>query len=287
MMFSMTAFARSQGDHARFHLVWELRSVNHRYLETQFRLPDAFRNLEQSLRDTARRHLRRGKLDATLRFDRAAREGAFEINRPLLLQLLASLEQVRRDAPDIGSISPVELMKWPGVLQDASAEDDALLRKAGELFEQALGDLISARQREGAAIHTTVEDRLKAIDSHLSALRTLADQASRDLLQKLRGRINELAVEVDPLRLEQEVALIAQRGDVAEEIDRLGIHVEECRRALCSNDPQGRRLDFLTQEMNRETNTLGAKSSHAEVSQRVVDLKVIVEQIREQVQNIE
>jgi uncharacterized protein (TIGR00255 family) len=287
MMLSMTAFARSQGDHARFHLVWELRSVNHRYLETQFRLPDAFRNLEQNLRDTARRHLRRGKLDATLRFDRAVREGAFEINRSLLLQLLASLEQVRRDAPDIGSISPVDLMKWPGVLQDASAEDDALLRKAGELFEQALGDLISARQREGAAIRVTIEDRLAAIDVHLSVLRQLTEQASRDLLQKLRARVAELAVEVDASRLEQEVALLAQRGDVAEEIDRLGIHVEECRRALRSNDPQGRRLDFLTQEMNRETNTLGAKSSHAEVSQRVVDLKVIVEQIREQVQNIE
>ncbi len=283
----MTAFARTQGDHARFHLVWELRSVNHRYLETQFRLPDAFRNLEQSLRDTARHHLRRGKLDATLRYDRALREGAFEINRPLLLQLLASLEQVRRDAPDIGSVSPVELMKWPGVLQDANAEDEALLRKASELFEQALGELFQSRQREGAAIRSTVEDRLRAIDQHLVSLRVLTEHASRDLLQKIRDRVAELAVDVEPARLDQEIALLAQRGDVAEELDRLGIHVEECRRALRSNEPLGRRLDFLTQEMNRETNTLGAKSNHAEVSQRVVDLKVIVEQIREQVQNIE
>ncbi len=286
-MQSMTAFARTQGDHARFHLVWELRSVNHRYLETQFRLPDAFRNLEQSLRDTARHHLRRGKLDATLRYDRALREGAFEINRPLLLQLLASLEQVRRDAPDIGSVSPVELMKWPGVLQDANAEDEALLRKASELFEQALGELFQSRQREGAAIRSTVEDRLRAIDQHLVSLRVLTEHASRDLLQKIRDRVAELAVDVEPARLDQEIALLAQRGDVAEELDRLGIHVEECRRALRSNEPLGRRLDFLTQEMNRETNTLGAKSNHAEVSQRVVDLKVIVEQIREQVQNIE
>ena len=286
-MQSMTAFARAQGDHARFHLVWELRTVNHRYLETQFRLPDAFRNLEQGLRDTARRHLRRGKLDATLRYDRSVREGAFEINRPLLLQLLASLEQVRRDVPDIGGVSPVDLMKWPGVLQDASAEDEALLHKAGELFEQALGELLQSRQREGDAIRATIEERLDSIDRHLTALRLLTGHASRDLLQRLRDRIAELAVEIDPARLDQEVALLAQRGDVAEEIDRLAIHVEEFRRALRSNEPQGRRLDFLTQEMNRETNTLGAKSALAEMSQRVVDLKVIVEQIREQVQNVE
>lgn len=286
-MQSMTAFARAQGDHARFHLVWELRSVNHRYLETQFRLPDAFRNLEQTLRDAARRHLRRGKLDATLRYDRAAREGAFEINRPLLLQLLASLEQVRRDAPDIAGISPVELMKWPGVLQDASAEDEALLRKAAELFEQALGELLQFRQREGKAIKAIIEDRLDAIDRHLAALRQLTEHTGKDLLQKLRDRVAELGVEVDPARFDQEVALLVQRSDVAEELDRLGIHVEECRRALRSTDPQGRRLDFLTQEMNRETNTLGSKSGLAEISQRVVDLKVIVEQIREQVQNLE
>ena len=286
-MQSMTAFARSQGDHARFHLVWELRTVNHRYLETQFRLPDAFRNLEPRLRDVARRHLKRGKLDASLRFDRAVREGAFEINRPLLLQLLASLEQIRRDAPEIGVVSPVELMKWPGVLQDASAEDDALLTRAGELFELALTELLSHRQREGAAIRITIEDRLAAIDRHVLALRELTRHAGIDLLQKLRLRLAELRTEVDPGRLEQELALVAQRGDVAEELDRLSIHVEEFRGALSSNDPQGRRLDFLTQEMNRETNTLGAKSAQAEISQRVVDLKVIVEQIREQVQNVE
>lgn len=283
----MTAFARAQGDHARFHLVWELRTVNHRYLETQFRLPDAFRNLEQALRDIARRHLRRGKLDATLRYDRSIREGAFEINRPLLLQLLASLEQVRRDAPDIGGVSPVDLMKWPGVLQDANPEDEALQKKARELFEQALADLLQSRQREGAAIRDTLEDRLEMIDTHLTTLRQLTAGSSRDLMNKLRNRAAELAVEIDPARLDQEIALLAQRADVAEEIDRMAIHVEEFRRALRSNEPQGRRLDFLTQEMNRETNTLGSKSSLAEVSQRVVDLKVIVEQIREQVQNLE
>lgn len=286
-MQSMTAFARTQGDHARFHLVWELRSVNHRYLETQFRLPDAFRNLEQRLRDTARAHLKRGKLDATLRYDRAVREGAFEINRPLLLQLLASLEQIRRDAPDIGVVSPLDLMRWPGVLQDASAEDEAMLVRATELFEQALIELLQNRTREGNALRTVIADRLDVIDRHITALRGLAQTASRDHLERLRHRVAELAVEVDHQRLEQEIALLAQKGDVAEELDRLAIHVEEFRGALKTNGPQGRRLDFLTQEMNRETNTLGSKSAQPEVSLRVVDLKVIIEQIREQVQNIE
>jgi uncharacterized protein (TIGR00255 family) len=286
-MQSMTAFARTQGDHARFHLVWELRSVNHRYLETQFRLPDAFRNLEQRLRDTARAHLKRGKLDATLRYDRAVREGAFEINRTLLLQLLASLEQIRRDAPEIGVVSPLDLMRWPGVLQDASAEDEAMLVRATELFEQALIELLQNRTREGNALRTIIADRLDAIDRHIGALRGLSRTASRDHLERLRNRVAELAVEVDNQRLEQEIALLAQKGDVAEELDRLAIHVEEFRGALKSNGPQGRRLDFLTQEMNRETNTLGSKSAQPEVSLRVVDLKVIIEQIREQVQNIE
>jgi len=283
----MTAFARTQGDYARFHLVWELRSVNHRYLETQFRLPDAFRNLEQRLRDTSRAHLKRGKLDAILRYDRAVREGAFEINRPLLLQLLASLEQIRRDVPDIGVVSPLDLMRWPGVLQDASAEDEALLTRAGELFEEALVELLQNRKREGAALRAVIEDRLDAIDQHIAVLRGLSQTASRDLLERLRNRIAELAIEIDHQRLEQEIALLAQKSDVAEELDRLAIHVEEFRGALKSNGPQGRRLDFLTQEMNRETNTLGSKSAQPEVSQRVVDLKVIIEQIREQVQNIE
>jgi len=286
-MQSMTAFARTQGDYARFHLVWELRSVNHRYLETQFRLPDAFRNLEQRLRDTSRAHLKRGKLDAILRYDRAVREGAFEINRPLLLQLLASLEQIRRDVPDIGVVSPLDLMRWPGVLQDASAEDEALLTRAGELFEEALVELLQNRKREGAALRAVIEDRLDAIDQHIAVLRGLSQTASRDLLERLRNRIAELAIEIDHQRLEQEIALLAQKSDVAEELDRLAIHVEEFRGALKSNGPQGRRLDFLTQEMNRETNTLGSKSAQPEVSQRVVDLKVIIEQIREQVQNIE
>lgn len=286
-MQSMTAFARTQGDYARFHLVWELRSVNHRYLETQFRLPEAFRNLEQGLRDTARVHLKRGKLDATLRYDRAVREGAFEINRPLLLQLLASLEQIRRDAPDIGVVSPLDLMRWPGVLQDANAEDEAMLARATELFEQALVELLQNRTREGTALRTVISDRLDAIDRHIGVLRGLSQTASRDHLDRLRNRIAELAIEVDNQRLEQEIALLAQKGDVAEELDRLTIHVEEFRSALKSNGPQGRRLDFLTQEMNRETNTLGSKSAQPEVSLRVVDLKVIIEQIREQVQNIE
>ena len=287
MIHSMTAFARSQGHHERYHLVWELRSVNHRYLETQFRVPDLFRVLEPQLRETVRGALKRGKIDATLRVDKAASSGAFEVNRPLLQQLLATLEQVRRDAPDIGSVSALELMKWPGVLLDQGEADEALLAAAQGLFSNALDDLVAHRRREGAAIEAVLHDRLDKIDAQVTTLRSYADRITTALQERLRSRIDELRAQVEPARLEAEIALLAQKADVAEELDRLGIHVKEARSALGGDGPHGRRLDFLTQELNREANTLGAKSVQAETSQRSVDLKVIIEQIREQVQNVE
>ncbi len=287
MLHSMTAFARSQGHHERYHLVWELRSVNHRYLEAQFRVPDLFRGLEPVLREAVRKHLKRGKVDATLRVDKAAATGAFEVNRPLLLQLMATLEQVRRDAPDIGSVSALELMKWPGVLMDQGEADEALLGAAESLFEMALTDLIGHRAREGEAITDVLIDRLTAIESQVATVQHQADNIVRTLQERLRSRVADLQANVDPTRLEAEIALLAQKADIAEELDRLTIHVKEARAALRGAGPHGRRLDFLTQELNREANTLGAKSIQAETAQRAVDLKVIIEQIREQVQNIE
>ncbi len=287
MIHSMTAFARSQGAHERYHLTWELRSVNHRYLETQFRLPDLFRVLEPRLRDVTRKHLKRGKIDATLRFDKQASSGAFEVDRALLQQLLATLEQVRRDAPDIGSVNALELMKWPGVLRDQGEADEALLSTAAELFDQALEELMAHRRREGMALAEVLNDRLDAIEGQVDQVRQVAGDITRNLHRRLKGRIEELGASVEAGRLEAEVALLAQKADVAEELDRLAIHVGEARAAMKGAGPHGRRLDFLTQELNREANTLGAKSVQAETSQRSVDLKVIIEQIREQVQNVE
>ncbi|MEM9620531.1 MAG: YicC/YloC family endoribonuclease [Pseudomonadota bacterium] len=287
MIYSMTAFARATFDAHGCQLIWELKSVNHRYLETSFRVPDALRVIEHPLRELARKHLKRGKLDCTLKVEKVGGQGGISINREVLLQLLAAIEQVRRDAPEISSISPIDLLRWPGVLDDTPTEDQAIVRSAKDLFEQALTDLIESRRREGAALFNTIASRLDDIDALTGQLKPLAAELPRQQKQKLQQKLNELTVSVDSDRLEQEVALLAQKADVAEELDRLTIHVEEARSHINGHGPHGRRLDFLTQELNREANTLGAKSVVPETSQRAVDLKVLIEQIREQVQNIE
>ena len=288
MVHSMTAFAQCQAQTHRFQLVWELRSVNHRFLETQFRLPETLRNMEPGLRAIVRTHLMRGKLDCTLKLDRKAGELAIELNRPLLLQLLATLEQVRRDAPEMHTPNPMDLLRWPGVLGDtASVSEAEVVPAAEDLFEQALTELLAHRAREGEALKGTLLERFDEIDAITRELKSLTMGVPRELKARIAARLAELATSLEPVRLEQEVALHAQRADVTEEIDRLTIHVEEARTNLAAPGPHGRRIDFLTQELHREANTLGAKSVLAKCSQRVVDLKVAIEQIREQVQNIE
>ncbi|MEQ8913324.1 MAG: YicC/YloC family endoribonuclease [Pseudomonadales bacterium] len=288
MVHSMTAFARAQQEVDGLVLTWELKSVNHRYLETQFRMPDALRGLEHGLRDLVRTHLKRGKVDCVLRADSGGEAGRPELNRPLLLQLLAILEQVRRDAPEIGAPNAVELLRWPGLLGSEPALDaEALTEPVEDLFEQALADLLAHRAREGAQLQEAIEGRLTDIDRLVDEVKRHTTSVTHQLMQRLRHRLEELRVTVEPDRLDQEVALLAQRADVAEELDRLSIHVEEVRTSLRGAGPHGRRLDFLTQELNREANTLGSKSVLAQTSQRAVDLKVVIEQIREQVQNLE
>lgn len=287
MMYSMTAFARAAIDAQNSHLVWELKSVNHRYMETQFRMPDALRGLEHPLRECARKVLKRGKLDCTLKISPVATADGITINRKILLDLMAAIEQVRRDAPDIGGVSPLELLRWPGVLDDTPTDDKLLLQTVQDLFEQALTDLLESRGREGRRLHQTISERLNHIDELVIKLKPLTGQIARKQKAKLQQRLTDLEVTIDPVRLETEVALLAQKFDVAEEIDRLSIHVEEARNHTNGVGPHGRRLDFLTQELNREANTLGAKSVDAETSRHAVDLKVLIEQIREQVQNIE
>ena len=288
MLHSMTAFARRQAETPELQLVWELRSVNHRYLEMQFRMPEPLRSLESPLRDQARRRLRRGKLDCSLRADSKAEAAVTELNRPLMLKLLAVLEQVRRDAPEIHSPNPMDLLRWPGMLGEPAAIDPeqcgpAVLR----LFQQTLDGLIEERGREGRELQDAIAARLDAIGENVAELESLAAGLAGNVQNRLQARLGELAVDVDPGRLEQEVALLAQKADVAEELDRLAIHAEEAKAQLTASGPHGRRLDFLCQELMREANTLAAKSLLPEMSARSVDLKVIIEQIREQVQNVE
>ena len=281
----MTGFAEQEGD----GFTWEIRAVNHRFLELAFRLPDGFRDLERNFRDRARSQVKRGKIDATLRLVKATTAPRLELNRRALLQLLAAMEQIRRDAPEIGHPDPIELLRWPGILADEPTPDDIERQHAAVTagFDEALDRFNAHREREGdgtAAILTAKLDGVERLQHEVTVM-------TRDLMQTIRGRLErrvaELATQVDPERLAQEIALLAQRADVAEELDRLRIHVEECRKCLAGDGPHGRRLDFLMQELNREANTLASKSILPECSRHAVDLKVLIEQMREQVQNLE
>ena len=280
----MTAFGRCESA----ALSWEVRSVNHRFLEVSFRLPEGLRLIEPALRDLARQALGRGKVDATMRLVEADPGFSIDINRPVLLRLLATLEQVRRDAPEIGHPDPLELLRWPGVLNSgpddraAALEEDA---RAG--FEAALQQLVAHRQREGAGIDAILRSKLEEVQSLVAELRTLTASLAGVIRDRLQHRIAELVEQMDPGRFEQEIALLAQRADVAEELDRLLLHAQGCRESLAAEGPQGRRLDFLMQELTREANTLASKSVLPECSRRAVELKVVIDQMREQVQNVE
>lgn len=288
MAHSMTAFARRQNSVRGRTLTWELRSVNHRFLDGQIRLPDALRQMEHPLREVLRKHLQRGKVDCTLRIEMTNIASEVALNRPLLLNLLAVLEQVRRDAPEIGPPNPIELLRWPGIIGDQSeVEQEVLGSSVTDLFEETLTELIAYRAREGAALADTIAERLNEIERIVAEVTAMTQGLTDQIHARLQARLQDLTVTVDASRLEQEIALLAQRADIAEELDRLNIHVEEARSSLRGPGPHGRRLDFLTQELNREANTLASKSVLAETSQRAVDLKVVVEQIREQVQNVE
>ena len=283
----MTAFARSERDVEQHHLVWELKSVNHRYLETAFRMPDNLRALEQKVRDSARKQLKRGKVDCSLRIETIAGSKGLALNEEKVQELLQAFSTLKALAPNTKELSAIDILHWPGVMQSSSPQGPDLENEVLKLFDEALAAFVEARAREGERLKIILEQQLDLIAGHVDAIRPMADGLAQQQRQRLLARVAELEVSVDNDRLEQEVALLAQRADVREELDRLIIHVEEAKELIGGTGPHGRRLDFLTQELNREANTLGAKSIKTESSQTAVDLKVIIEQIREQVQNIE
>lgn len=279
----MTAFGR-----AGCALVgWEVRSVNHRYLELGFRLPDQLRDLERLLRETALRRIRRGKVDATCKL--ATAEITPQVNAKAVEHLMAAVEAVRKHAPSesIGPVNPLDLMRFPGVLADVGGDIDALKAAAIEGFETALDDLVGHRASEGANLASLLGERLAEVERVVAAVRVLTAGHGDHLRDRLLDRVQALTTNVDEGRLEQEVALLVHKADVAEELDRLEIHVGEARTSLAGDEPCGRRLDFLMQELGREANTLAAKSILPDAARLAVDLKVVIEQMREQVQNVE
>ena len=287
MIHSMTAFARVDLQAEWGALQWELRSVNHRYLEVSFRLPDGSRDLEFPLRESVKKRLQRGKVDCRLNLITSDREASLELNRPVLLQLLATIEQLRRDAPEVANPDPLEVLRWPGVLGAGEDDADAVSKAVSTTFDEAMDALVAHRRREGESLGQLIDDRLAEIQHIVTEVRSLTQGLAETQRAKLQARLADLQTQVPAERLEQEIVMAVQRADVAEELDRLETHVLEARTAMSSQGPHGRRLDFLTQELNREANTIASKSALADTSSRAVDLKVIIEQIREQVQNIE
>lgn len=288
MVYSMTAFARSEQTTDQGVLVWEIRSVNHRYLEASLRLPEAFRELEGPLRERARKHLGRGKVECTLRFHPAVEQAdRISLNQPLLDELISASQQISQQLDNPAAINPLELLAWPGVLGSSDNDQAGLLNDASQLFAQALTELKDQRAREGSELAKLLEERLAAISQCVGTLRELMPELLSTHRQKLISRFNEAKLELDNTRIEQELVLLAQKIDVAEELDRLDTHVSETRHVLSGKQAMGRRLDFLMQEFNREANTLGSKAIDSRSTQAAVNLKVYIEQMREQVQNIE
>lgn len=286
MTASMTAFAHCESHQEWGSLSWEIRSVNQRYLEPSFRLPETLRSLEPELRNQLRQHISRGKLDLTLKFTTPDLSQQLEVNTSLLEQLIAAADQVYART-EAAALDPLRLLQWPGVMQAAKVNAELIQKQALDLFQQALHELLAHRQREGAQLAQLVEERLQQIGQHLQQAQAYLPAALEAWRSNLIDKARRLEVEIDPSRLEQEVVLLVQKHDVAEELDRLAAHSTEVRLVLASAEPIGRRLDFLMQEMNREANTLGSKAMSMDMTQLAVDLKVLIEQMREQVQNIE
>ncbi|MFR0673792.1 YicC/YloC family endoribonuclease [Enterobacterales bacterium AW_CKDN230030176-1A_HGKHYDSX7] len=287
MVHSMTAFARAEHAGDQGTLVWELRSVNHRYLEPHLRLPEALRDLEGAVREALRQGVSRGKVECTLRFNEDSAGRPLQVDRARAAQLVAAAETVASLIQQPAPLNPLEVLAWPGVLVADASDPQALNAQALTLFEQALAELKAGRAREGAELARLINERLDAMGEEVATLRALVPQMLALQRQKLLDRFADLRAELDPQRLEQEMVMLAQKSDVAEELDRLGTHVAEVRRVLASGGATGRRLDFLMQELNREANTLGSKAFDPRSTQAAVNLKVLIEQMREQVQNIE
>jgi uncharacterized protein (TIGR00255 family) len=293
MISSMTGFARREVSGGFGQLTCELRSVNHRYLEPGFRLPEELRSVETELRQILTRELRRGKLDCTIHL-----RGAHQAERELLVDE-AALARVLARAQDIAGritagkltgsapINPIDVLRWPGVLKDEAPDSESLQAACRALFSETVRELAAARTREGERLRELIEQRCVALAVLVASVRTRMPEIRERLRSKLHERLAEVAASVDAERFEQELVLILQRADVDEELDRLDGHIVEIRRVIGGTEAAGRRLDFLMQELNREANTLSSKSQELDTTRLAVDMKVLIEQMREQVQNIE
>ncbi|MDI4638902.1 MULTISPECIES: YicC/YloC family endoribonuclease [Halomonadaceae] len=286
MVHSMTAFARASREADWGSLELELRSVNQRYLDLHFRLPETLRSLEPDYRDALRQRLNRGKVECTLRFVPTNGE-TLSINAERLGGLAEALGELRRTVPEAAMPDALALLEHPGVLESGGPDIAEVADSAQALFDEALDALLEARAREGAELAALIRSRLSAVREQVDEVKAQLPEILKRQRDQLLARLETVRAELEPQRLEAELTLMAQKADVDEELDRLATHVDEVERQLTLKGPVGRRLDFLMQELNREANTLSSKSVVAETTRSAVELKVLIEQMREQIQNIE
>lgn len=288
MIRSMTAYARKELNASWGHAAWELRSVNQRYLETYIRLPEQLRSLEPIIREKLRNRLTRGKVECNLRFelDLANQHQELFLNKDLAKQLLNAANWIRNESTT-GEINIVDVLKWPGVMSAKEQDLDVITQELLTTLEAAIDEFITVREREGNALQALIVQRLEGITNEIGKIRNWMPEILRWQKDKLKTKLDEAGIDLDQNRLEQELILLAQKIDVAEELDRLATHVKETYTILKKNEAVGRRLDFMMQEFNRESNTIASKSINADVTAAAIELKVLIEQMREQIQNIE
>ncbi|WGY48398.1 YicC/YloC family endoribonuclease [Vibrio sp. ABG19] len=288
MIYSMTAYSRKEVKGDWGSAVWEIRSVNQRYLETYFRLPEQFRGLEPVLRERFRKRLARGKVECHLRYEaNHAAQSELSINEDLANQVIKAASQIMHMTGELSRINPFQVMQWPGVMETPEQDMDEINQALLNGFEDALSEFIEARGREGDNMKALIVQRLDAISAEVVKVRARMPEILDWQRERLLTKFEEAKVELEPTRVEQELILLAQKSDVAEELDRLDSHVKETHNILKKGGSCGRRLDFMMQEFNRESNTLASKSISTDITASGVELKVLIEQMREQIQNIE
>jgi uncharacterized protein (TIGR00255 family) len=288
MILSMTGFAAVAADLPGVSLTVDLRSVNHRYLDLSIRLPDELRGLESVLRDRLAADLKRGKVECRISLNRTSPSSAtLAVSAERVQHLAQAAADVLRHAPGAAPLSVAEIMRWPGVIVEPTIAPEALAALLQDLLGKALTELAASRKREGAKLAVALEERCAAIEVQVARVAPRIPELHKAFIDKLGARLREAGLDADDDRLKQELALFATKIDVAEEVQRLAAHVSEVRRVLAAGGSAGKRLDFLMQELHREANTLGSKSVDAALSQASLELKVLIEQMREQVQNVE
>ncbi len=288
MTFSMTGFAALEQPLDSATLLLELRAVNSRYLDLHFKLDENLRSFEPAVRELISSHLSRGKVECKINLvQRAKSNQALQLDEGLMQQLAVIGAQAQQHFPQSRALSVADILRWPGVVQTEVLGQETLLEDIKNLLSQGLKDLNASRAREGEKLKALVLDRLSQIEALVEQVKPLLPALSKEYQAKLEAKLQENLKNVDPERVAQELVLFAQRIDVDEELSRLTAHISEVKRILASDAPAGKRLDFLMQELNREANTLGSKSVSIQTTQVSMELKVLIEQMREQIQNIE